>query len=254
MTNTSWEGRNLGGRWVLGAEIGRGGMGVVHVARHVVLGNRVAVKLLAETALNEPDAVRRFHREARAISSLEHPNIVALIDAGTDSDTPWYAMEFVEGTPLDLALLDGAFSEARLLPLVRQLAHALGTAHKAKLVHRDIKPANVMLSTRGLGESIKLLDFGISLVHSSNVSRITRTATTLGTPDYMAPEQAAGGAIDSRADVYSLGVTIFEMLSGRLPSPRNTRLRPCLHTREILSPISRRRHMYPVRWPSSWRP
>jgi serine/threonine-protein kinase len=210
------------GQYVLLDLLGAGGMGQVFKARHRRLDRIDALKVIRPECLAQPEALRRFLREARAAARLSHPNIVSVYDADEAGGTHFLALEYVEGT--DLARL---VREGKPLPIalaceyVRQASLGLQHAHEKGLVHRDIKPANLLLTADG--KTVKILDLGLARLHDFDENRhsgseLTRTGTVMGTPDYMAPEQALDShQVDIRADVYSLGCTLYFLLSGRPP-------------------------------------
>ena len=212
----------LGQVHVLGV-IGSGAMGTVYRAWQSGMERPVAVKLLRADLIGDPQLRRRFLREARAAARLSHPNIVCVHLVGeTDAGVPYLVMEHLGGQTVEEVLAaEGTLAPGRAVALARQIASALAEAHGAGVVHRDLKPANVLLvERRGLGEVVKILDFGIAKVVDAitgDASRLTRQGTVFGTPHYIAPEQAQGAAIDGRADLYSLGVLLYRMLSGGLP-------------------------------------
>jgi serine/threonine protein kinase len=199
--------------------IGRGGMGEVYEAYDTRLGRRVALKLLRPALTGNPDAVRRFEQEARAASSLNHPNIVTIYEIGDMDGRRFLAMELVEGRAL-AALAGRSVDPGAIARIGAQLARALTVAHAAGIVHRDIKPENIMVRADGY---VKLLDFGVARLVSEPAAarcppdRPTEAGTILGTPRYMAPEQALGGTATSAGDVFSLGVVLFELASGVHP-------------------------------------
>ena len=204
-------------RYALGAELGRGAMAVVHLATEKSSGRQLAIKRLAlqrEFAAEELTDVReRFMREARAAGQLQHPDILQVLDAGEDGQDTWIAMEYVQGQDLSHYTRAGALLPVReVLALGVRLARALAYAHGQGIVHRDIKPSNVMLD-RASG-ALKIMDFGIARV--ADGSR-TRTGLVLGTPSFMSPEQLAGLKVDGRSDLYSLGVLLYQLLTGQLP-------------------------------------
>jgi serine/threonine protein kinase len=201
--------------------LGRGGMGAVYEGRHAMLARRVAIKfLLPEFAANR-DILRRFENEAKAAGGLEHPNVAAVTDFGRASDgSPYLVMDFLEGE--DCAKLlrrSGTLSVARAANIVIQACRGLAVAHKATIVHRDLKPENLFVMDAGDGSDlVKVLDFGIAKLRSADASVITGTGATFGTAYYMSPEQARGaGEVDPRTDVWSMGVVLYEFLSGRKP-------------------------------------
>ena len=201
----------------IGAEIGRGAMAVVYKATQRSTGRQVAIKRLALSrefsAEDLADVRERFMREASAARQLEHPDILQVVDAGQDGNDTWIALEYVLGRDLSLFTKPGQLLPAReVVQIGVRLARALAYAHSQGVVHRDIKPANVMLDR--INGSLKLMDFGIARVGDG--SR-TRTGLVLGTPSFMSPEQLAGLTVDGRSDLYSLGVLLYQLLSGALP-------------------------------------
>lgn len=193
--------------------IGQGGMGVVFAAEQRSLGRRVAVKLLPPEASRDAESLRRFQNEARAASSLNHPHICTIIDFGSHDGQPFLVMELVEGRTLAALLDEGA--APRAVEIVRQIAEALSAAHAAGVVHRDIKPANVMVRDDG---HVKVLDFGLArLVRGMNEGGETGSGVLVGTPRYMSPEQVRGEAAGPPSDVFSLGIVLYESLTGKHP-------------------------------------
>jgi len=211
-------------RYRVVARAGDGGMGVVYRGEHIALHRRVAIKVLHPELNAVPEVVERFEREARAAAVLEHPNVVAVTDFGRTPDGMLFlVMEYIDGESLREALdARGPLSLARLLDLARQIGAALSRAHAAGIVHRDLKPENVMLVRReGEPDVIKVVDFGIAKVpaahrHPNDAAR-TQAGMIYGTPDYMPPEQALGGDVGASADLYALGIVLFEALTGRRP-------------------------------------
>lgn len=190
-------------------------MGAVYLAKDMALGRLVALKVLLGSLARNPDQVRRFQREAKAAAPLLHPNIVRIYEAGIRDGTPYIAMEFVEGEPLDhfLHRLRKPLKWQHALYIAEQVCEALDCAHKAGVVHRDVKPANILLDRQG---RIRLTDFGIANARESEED--TRMGLFVGTPDYMSPEQCAGDRrVTPASDLFSLGVTLYQMLSGRMP-------------------------------------
>ncbi|MBX3622410.1 MAG: serine/threonine protein kinase [Rhizobacter sp.] len=205
------------GRYRIERELGRGAMGAVYLGRDPKIGRQVAIKTMAlsrEFAGDElVEARERFFREAETAGRLQHPDIVTIFDAGEDQELAYIAMEYLKGDDLQ------AYTQpAKLLPvptvlrIVARVADALGHAHSQGVVHRDIKPANVMVDLAA--DAVKVTDFGIARVADS---ARTRTGMVLGTPSFMSPEQLAGRRVDGRSDLYSLGVMLFQLLTGRLP-------------------------------------
>ncbi|HXH07095.1 MAG TPA: serine/threonine-protein kinase, partial [Vicinamibacterales bacterium] len=211
-------GRRLSHYEIVG-EISRGGMGVVYRAVDVTLGREVAVKVLPEELAHDRERRARLLQEARAASALEHPHIAVIHEVGEADGVVFIAMELIRGEKLSEALDRGPLAPARAIALAIEIAEGLARAHETGIVHRDLKPANVMLTEDG---HAKIIDFGIAkLVEppaEATVSvRLPRTdpGLILGTAAYMSPEQARGGRVDHRSDVFALGVTLYEMLAGR---------------------------------------
>ena len=217
-------------RYVIEAVLGEGGMGRVYRALDPRLGRRVALKvMLAEGASEEArgEAAARLEREARAAAAFNHPNVVAIYDVGEFEGSPYIAMELVSGSTLRTLMQPGRSTEAQRLTWLLEVARGLGVAHRAGLVHRDIKPDNVMITPEGV---VKVLDFGIArwsdagegvdpgaATVTPNAPSITAKGVTIGTPQYMAPEQIRGEPLDGRADQFAWGVMAFEVLAGKLP-------------------------------------
>jgi len=212
----------LGGRYRIVKVLGAGAMGVVYRGEHVHMKKAVAVKILHRHMTTLPEVVARFEREAVAAGRIEHPNVAAATDFGKLEDGSFYlALEYVEGKSLASLIRQGPLPSLRVLLIARQIAEGLGAAHAADIVHRDLKPDNVMLIEReGFPDFVKLLDFGIAkvpLADGVGQQPLTQIGTIFGTPEYMSPEQAQGHSVDQRADLYALGVMLFEMLTGKLP-------------------------------------
>ena len=207
------EGRILDGRYQLGSLLGVGGMARVYVATDRVLERQVAVKVLSPSDAQDPLFVERFRREARAAARLNHPNIVAVFDSGSDADQPYLVMEYVPGESLaQLLARQGRLAPRRAVELAIQVCAALAAAHAQGLVHRDIKPANVLVGEDG---QVKVTDFGI--VKAAAATTLTGTGTVLGTAAYLSPEQAQGHPVDARSDLYGLGCVLYELLCGSPP-------------------------------------
>jgi serine/threonine-protein kinase len=197
--------------------IGRGGMGTVFEARHTRLGQRVAIKVLGEDLRAYPELVRRFEREARAASALSSPHAVRVFDIDTTEDgTPFFVMELLSGRDLsDIVASDGPQRVGVAVRWVIEACDAIAEAHRLGIVHRDIKPSNLLLCETG---SIKVLDFGIAKSEAPNERAITLGVQPLGTPQYMSPEQVrCAKDVDARTDIWSLGVTLYELVTGRPP-------------------------------------
>jgi serine/threonine-protein kinase len=225
----SWIGKTLG-RVQIESLLARGGMAEVYLGTHTTLQRKVAVKILRNQYGDDVQLLERFEREARAVAKLRHPNIVQVFDFDTVEDQPYLVMEYIPGPPLSKYLATIHARNDRLgLPLISrlltQIAAALQYAHKHGVIHRDVKPGNILLSSRSVqivpGETLPLdlepvlTDFG--LVRFLNASRQTASGLIIGTPTYMSPEQAGGQATDERTDIYSLGIVLYEMLSGKVP-------------------------------------
>jgi serine/threonine-protein kinase len=204
--------------------LGSGGMAQVYLAEDVRLGRRLALKVLSHRTLRDEERLRRFEREARAISALNHPNILTVYDVGHDGDVQFLAIEYIDGVTLRALLAGGPLAVPQAVTIATQIAQALAAAHGAGVIHRDLKPENVMIRADGY---VKVLDFGLAkltpaapFATAADVETQivdTRDGVILGTFDYMAPEQARGGELDLRADLFALGVLLYEMLSGRQP-------------------------------------
>ncbi|MHC4780947.1 MAG: serine/threonine-protein kinase, partial [Planctomycetota bacterium] len=218
---TVYEGPDLSTEKTLGpyrilAEIGRGGMGVVHKAYHSKLKRIVALKVLIAGEDASDEAITRFHREAEAVAKLgHHPNIVPIYEIGQEGRLHYFAMHFVDGKPLDRMIFDGEVAPKRAAVFTKRIAEALSHAHGHGVLHRDVKPANILVSKDG---EPHLTDFGLAKNVESD-TKMTRSGMTLGTPQYMPPEQAEGrlSDVDARSDIYSLGATLYEMLTGIPP-------------------------------------
>jgi serine/threonine protein kinase len=215
-------GETIKGTYLVQELIGGGGMGKVYKATQISLGRPVALKLLRPSFQFDVTIAQRFHREARASSRLHHPNVIAVLDFGqTEDGLLFMAMEYVRGRNL-YALLNQDFplAEDRVVHLVAQILSALAEAHASGIVHRDLKPENVMVEARrDEPELVKVLDFGIAKVHevAAGDTRLTQTGVICGTPNYMSPEQASLLPLDSRSDLYSVGVILYELLTGHHP-------------------------------------
>jgi serine/threonine-protein kinase len=219
---TSLVGRVLDGKYRLTRLIGKGGMGSVYEAEHTVISRRVAVKLLHPEHAGEGDIATRFVREAQSASAIGHPNIIEIHDVGEDRGQTYIVMELLEGTSLGALLRDrGRLAPEHAVAVARQVADGLQAAHDKGIVHRDLKADNVFLTRDDrLGEQVKILDFGISKVTGPESTELTQSGAVIGTPHYMAPEQARGDSdVDARIDVWALGVMIYQMLTGEFPFP-----------------------------------
>ncbi|MFC7643517.1 protein kinase [Streptosporangium lutulentum] len=206
-------GKLLDGRYRVESRIARGGMATVYLALDIRLDRTVAVKVMHRSLAEDPSFVRRFIGEAKSVASLSHPNVVHVFDQGTDGDNVYLSMEYVPGRTLRDVLRDrGRLPAREALEVMIPVLAALGAAHQAGLVHRDVKPENVLLSDDG---RVKVVDFG--LARAIEATNQTRTGVMIGTIGYMSPEQVTSGATDARSDVYSAGIMLFELLTGRQP-------------------------------------
>ncbi|MEA3340993.1 MAG: protein kinase, partial [Chloroflexota bacterium] len=200
------------GRYEIVRELGQGAMGIVYQALDPNIQRAVALKVLRPDLSSDPEFRQRFQREARSAGKLAHPGIVTIFDAAEQGDVSFLVMEYLEGQTLaQLIAADGALSPAIACDIAGQICDALDYAHAAQIVHRDIKPSNIILLP---GDRIKLTDFGIARIMTE--PRMTRTGI-IGTLDYMSPEQARGEDVDHRTDIYSLGIVLFEMVTGQPP-------------------------------------
>lgn len=203
----------LSDRYRLEAKLGSGGMSTVYLARDEVLDRPVAVKLMHREMTEQPDQLERFNQEARAVAKLSNPNVVAVIDAGEDQGRPYIVLEYVQGETLKQRIARvGALDATEALAYGLEVAQGLGVAHERNMVHRDVKPQNVLIDSTGRA---KLTDFGIA--RELNDEGVTATGRVIGTTDYVAPEQAMGKEVDPRSDIYSLGIVLYEMLTGDVP-------------------------------------
>ena len=204
----------LGGRYELGAVLGAGGMAQVYAATDLALGRQVAVKVLDPALARDPEYVARFAREARTAAMLPpHAGIVAIYDSGQDQNAVFLVMELVTGrTVAEHIAAYGPLAPGEACRISLETCHALAVAHGAGLIHRDVKPGNIMLTDTG---AVKVVDFGIARAQAGDA--LTRTGAVIGSPAYMAPEQITGSAVDTRADLYALGVVLYEMLTGAPP-------------------------------------
>src|SRR5919206_1662548 len=206
-------GRTLGGRYRVEGELGRGGMARVYRGTDGVLGRPIAVKVLSPQYAQDANFVTRFRREAQAAARLNHPNLVQVYDTGSDDGVHYIVMEYVEAKTLaDYLSGGGRIMPDRATELAEAVCDALAVAHAQGVIHRDVKPANIMVTRDG---QVKVTDFGIARVTTNET--VEQTAAVLGTASYLSPEQAQGGAIDQRSDLYSLGCVLYEMLTGRPP-------------------------------------
>jgi tRNA A-37 threonylcarbamoyl transferase component Bud32 len=209
-------GETIAGRYGLEEVVGHGGMSTVYKAHDTLLERNVALKILHQQYNEDEDFVERFKREARSVAQLQHPNIVTVIDRGEEDGRQYIVFEYIDGENLkELVVRKGRLDVREALEIALEIARGLAFAHEHGLVHRDVKPQNVLLNGDG---GAKVTDFGIA--RSLDVDRgVTQTGTVLGTSNYIAPEQASGQPVDAHTDVCSLGVVLYEMLTGELPFP-----------------------------------
>jgi serine/threonine protein kinase len=238
-------GETLDGRYFIQRKIGEGGMGVVYSARHAVIERPLAIKVLKREVMRDTATIKRFVQEARAASRIGHPNIVDVTDFGTTPDGMTYSvMEYVDGVTLAKAIrAEAPLPHERSIRVALQIARALGAAHDKGIVHRDLKPENVFLTARDdRPDFVKIVDFGIAKVlplagADPNAPKLTRAGSVFGTPEYMAPEQAAGRSdIDGRVDIYALGTILYEMTCGRTPHKSTSLVRTI--AMQLLDPIT----------------
>jgi serine/threonine-protein kinase len=240
-----WLGRVIGGRYRVLERLGGGGMGVVYKVEHTAMGKLAALKMLHPTLSSEREVAKRFRTEARAVSLLTHPNTVQVFDFGEHEGNLFMVMELVRGTTLaSLVDRDGPMPWRRLAPLLVQVCEALAEAHEAGIVHRDIKPENLLVvRTREGRETVKVVDFGLAkLREHSELATTTGRNKVIGTPYFMSPEQIRGDALDARTDIYSLGATAYDVLTGEHAFDGPTPLQVLTaHLTEPVVPPSRRR-------------
>jgi serine/threonine-protein kinase len=237
-TSSQMIGTVLSGRYRLEAKLGSGGMSTVYLARDTTLDRPVAVKVMHREMSEQADQLERFRQEARAVAKLSHPNVVAVIDAGEDKGHPYIVFEYVEGETLKQRINRvGALDAQEALAYAIEVARGLTVAHARRMVHRDIKPQNVLIDSEGRA---KLTDFGISRQLESD--GLTATGRVLGTTDYVSPEQAMGHGVDQRSDVYSLGVLLYEMLTGQVPYQADSQVGVAMkHVNEEMPDVQQRR-------------
>ncbi|HEX4456798.1 MAG TPA: serine/threonine-protein kinase, partial [Polyangia bacterium] len=207
----------LEGRYRLDQRLAAGGMGVVYKGELVAIGKPVAIKFLHDALAAIPDLVKRFQREATAMSRLAHPHLVSVVDSGLANGVPFLVMDFVSGRSLADVLAGGPLPAARAVGLTRQILAGVKHAHGMGVVHRDLKPDNILVMADVEEDFVKILDFGLAKVVSSTETQLTNTGFAMGTPGYMSPEQARGTEADERSDLYGVGVILFHMVTGRKP-------------------------------------
>jgi serine/threonine-protein kinase len=228
----------LNDRYRLDAQVGHGGMSTVYKAFDTVLERCVAIKLMHRPLANDSDQLERFRREARAVAQLNHPHIVGVIDAGEDDGAPFIVFEFVEGETLkDRIKRNGRLAVPEAVAYAIEIARALGAAHAQGIVHRDVKPQNVLVDEEG---TAKVTDFGIA--RTLDQEGLTADGRVLGTTDYVSPEQALGHDVTGQSDLYSLGIVLYEMLTGDVPFRGENQVAVAMkHVREELPDLQQRR-------------
>jgi eukaryotic-like serine/threonine-protein kinase len=231
-------GTSLNGRYRLEARIGSGGMSTVFRALDATLERQVAVKLMNREVTSDSDQLERFRREARAVAQLSHPHIVGVIDAGEDDGRPYIVFEYVEGETLkDRIRRQGRLPIPEAIAYAIEIAHALGTAHARHIIHRDVKPQNVLIDEEG---SAKVTDFGIA--RTLEEDGLTADGRVLGTTDYVSPEQALGQPVTGQSDLYSLGIVLYEMLTGEVPFKGESQVAVAMkHVREEVPDVQIKR-------------
>ncbi|HEX2658519.1 MAG TPA: serine/threonine-protein kinase, partial [Polyangia bacterium] len=258
MNSTTVIGSLIGGRYRVKRLSGEGGMGRVYEAEHIEIGKRVALKILHPGYSQTPDLVERLRREARAASRIGHPNVVDVTDSGTTDDGSFFfVMEYLEGRELgEIVFQEKGLDVRRSIIIAAQICRALRAAHDAGVIHRDLKPENVLLVARdGQKDFVKVLDFGIAknitdsddLARSGLRRKLTNPGVAMGTPEYMAPEQAAGHPADARSDIYAVGGILYEMLCGH-PAYEGANFMEVLHKKANFAPepINKVRHDVPA--------
>ena len=204
----------LAGRYELIEKIGEGGMAVVYKAKDRLLNRYVAIKILRPEFTQDEQFLDSFKRESQAAAGLQHPNIVSIYDVGRTGNINFIVMELVDGRPLsDFIKENGHLDYKTTIDIAKQVASALAIAHKHQIIHRDVKPHNIMITSDGVA---KLTDFGIARA-VSKATMVADTSKIIGSVHYFSPEQARGAYVDERSDIYSLGIVMFEMLTGRVP-------------------------------------
>jgi serine/threonine-protein kinase len=228
----------LSGRYRLESKLGSGGMSTVYLARDGTLERWVAVKVMHREMSDQPDQIERFRCEARSVAQLSHPNVVAVIDAGEDGGHPYIVFEYVDGETLKQRIERvGPLPVDEATAYAIEIGRGLLAAHSRRLVHRDVKPQNVLIDSEGRA---KVTDFGIA--RSLEADGLTQTGRVLGTTDYVSPEQAMGRGVDARTDIYSLGVLLYEMLTGEVPFTAETVVGVAMkHVNEPMPDVQKRR-------------
>ena len=203
----------LGDRYRIIDTLGEGGMANVYLAEDIILQRKVAVKILRLDLQKEPQTLARFQREALATSELSHPNIVMVLDVGTDHGLPYMVMEYVDGPDLkDYIIANSPLNLGNIIKIMDQILSAMSLAHKHNVIHRDLKPQNILMDKHG---NIKIADFGIAVALNQN--SVTQTNSAIGSVHYMSPEQTRGGLVTKQSDIYSLGIILYELITGHVP-------------------------------------
>ena len=229
----------LSGRYRLESKLGSGGMSTVYLARDETLERWVAAKVLHREISDQPDQIERFRREARAVAQVSHPNVVAVIDAGEDGGRPYIVFEYVDGETLKQRIdhHSGGLPLDEAAAYAIEVGRGLAAAHARRLVHRDVKPQNVLIDSEGRA---KVTDFGIA--RELEQDGLTKTGRVLGTTDYVSPEQAMGQPVDARSDIYSLGIVLYEMLTGEVPFKADNLVGVAMkHVNEKMPDVQKRR-------------
>ena len=232
----------LGERYRIIDTLGEGGMANVYLAEDIILQRKVAVKILRLDLQNEPQTQARFQREALATSELSHPNIVSVLDVGTDHGLPYMVMEYVDGPDLKEYIRQNAPLDLHeVIRIMDQILSAVALAHKHNVIHRDLKPQNILMDKRG---NIKIADFGIAV--ALNQSSVTQTNSVMGSVHYMSPEQTRGGLVTKQSDIYSLGIILYELITGTVPFNGDTPVSIALkHAQEPIPSIRKKDQSVP---------
>jgi len=230
--------RILAGRYELAGKIGEGGMAVVFKARDRLLNRHVAIKILKPEFTKDLVFIESFRRESQTAAGLVHPNIVNVYDVGKEGNIYYIVMELIDGKPLSQIIREeGALDPRRATTIARQVASALAAAHKHQLIHRDVKPHNIMITTEGVA---KITDFGIAKAISTGTLVDGQQEAVMGSVHYFSPEQARGGYVDEKSDIYALGIVLYEMLTGKVPFDGDTAVAVAVkHMNEPMIPPSR---------------